>query len=131
MSAWVGDVGFDESSQPANTRFDGTRPMAVAKCADERDVVLCVDWAREHGVRRRAFEGARAGRREPRRVVGADQGERLLDQHTQRARQAFHCRGHSPRRIRAALKISKTDYDSARKRLRRTLLKEGLTCAQN
>lgn len=39
--------------------------------------------------------------------------------------------GHSPRRIRATLKISKTDYDSARKRLRRTLLKEGLTCAQN
>jgi DNA-directed RNA polymerase specialized sigma24 family protein len=39
--------------------------------------------------------------------------------------------GHSPTQIRAALKISKTDYDSARKRLRRTLLKEGLTCGQN
>lgn len=30
--------------------------------------------------------------------------------------------------IRAALKISKTDYDSARRRMRRTLLREGLTC---
>lgn len=39
--------------------------------------------------------------------------------------------GLSPAQIRASLKISKTDYDSARKRLRRTLLKEGLTCAQN
>jgi RNA polymerase sigma-70 factor (ECF subfamily) len=39
--------------------------------------------------------------------------------------------GLSPAQIRAALKISKTAYDSARKRLRRTLLKEGLTCAQN
>ena len=46
-----GDVGYDEASTPANSRFDGTRPAAVAKCADERDVVLCVRWAREHGVR--------------------------------------------------------------------------------
>jgi DNA-directed RNA polymerase specialized sigma24 family protein len=30
--------------------------------------------------------------------------------------------------IRLAMKISKTDYDSARRRMRRTLLKEGLTC---
>jgi DNA-directed RNA polymerase specialized sigma24 family protein len=39
--------------------------------------------------------------------------------------------GLSPGQICRALKISKTDYDSARKRLRRTLLKEGLTCVQN
>lgn len=36
--------------------------------------------------------------------------------------------GLSAEQIRAALKISKTDYDSARKRMRRTLLREGLTC---
>jgi DNA-directed RNA polymerase specialized sigma24 family protein len=30
--------------------------------------------------------------------------------------------------IRTAMGISKTDYDSARKRMRRTLLREGLTC---
>jgi DNA-directed RNA polymerase specialized sigma24 family protein len=39
--------------------------------------------------------------------------------------------GRSPAQICSALKLSKTDYDSARKRLRRTLLKEGLTCGQN
>jgi DNA-directed RNA polymerase specialized sigma24 family protein len=39
--------------------------------------------------------------------------------------------GLSPVQICTVLKISKTDYDSARRRLRRTLLKEGLTCAQN
>jgi DNA-directed RNA polymerase specialized sigma24 family protein len=39
--------------------------------------------------------------------------------------------GHSPAQIRAILRISKTDYESGRKRLRRALLKEGLTCAQN
>ena len=39
--------------------------------------------------------------------------------------------GRSAAQIRSALKIPKTDYDSARKRMRRTLLREGLTCAQN
>lgn len=36
--------------------------------------------------------------------------------------------GLSAEQIRAAMNISKTDYDSARKRMRRTLLQEGLTC---
>jgi DNA-directed RNA polymerase specialized sigma24 family protein len=39
--------------------------------------------------------------------------------------------GRSAAQIRAATGISKTDYDSARKRMRRALLREGLTCAQN
>ena len=39
--------------------------------------------------------------------------------------------GLSPAQTCSLLKISKVDYDSARKRLRRTLLKEGLTCAQD
>jgi RNA polymerase sigma-70 factor (ECF subfamily) len=39
--------------------------------------------------------------------------------------------GLSPLQISERLKISKTEYDSARKRLRRGLLKEGLTCALN
>jgi len=34
----------------------------------------------------------------------------------------------SPEQIRSAHGISRTDYDSARKRMRRTLLREGLTC---
>ncbi len=37
--------------------------------------------------------------------------------------------GMTPEQIRAARNISKTDYDSARKRMRRCLLREGLTCA--
>jgi DNA-directed RNA polymerase specialized sigma24 family protein len=39
--------------------------------------------------------------------------------------------GHTAEQIRAAHGVSKTDYDSARKRMRRTLLREGLTCAQD
>lgn len=38
--------------------------------------------------------------------------------------------GLSGEQIRMATGISKTDYDSARKRMRRTLLREGLTCSQ-
>jgi RNA polymerase sigma-70 factor (ECF subfamily) len=34
----------------------------------------------------------------------------------------------SAEQIRSAHRISRTDYDSARKRMRRTLLREGLTC---
>ena len=36
--------------------------------------------------------------------------------------------GLSAEQIRAALGLSKTDYDSARRRMRRCLLREGLTC---
>ena len=36
--------------------------------------------------------------------------------------------GRSAEQIRVAAGISKTDYDSARKRMRRSLLREGLTC---
>ena len=39
--------------------------------------------------------------------------------------------GRSAAQIRTALGISKTDYDSARKRMRRTLRREGLTCGLN
>jgi RNA polymerase sigma-70 factor (ECF subfamily) len=37
--------------------------------------------------------------------------------------------GLSAERIRSTYRISRTDYDSARKRMRRRLLREGLTCA--
>jgi len=37
-------------------------------------------------------------------------------------------RGLSAEQIRRSTGLSKTDYDSARKRMRRTLLREGLTC---
>ena len=37
--------------------------------------------------------------------------------------------GLTAEQIRIAMGLSKTDYDSARKRMRRCLLREGLTCA--
>jgi RNA polymerase sigma-70 factor (ECF subfamily) len=36
--------------------------------------------------------------------------------------------GLSAEQIRGDMRISRTDYDSARRRMRRTLLREGLTC---
>ena len=36
--------------------------------------------------------------------------------------------GLSAEQIRTAAAISKLDYDSARKRMRRSLIREGLTC---
>jgi len=36
--------------------------------------------------------------------------------------------GLAPEQIRATLSLTKTEYDSARKRIRRCLLREGLTC---
>lgn len=39
-------------------------------------------------------------------------------------------RGLTPEQICDVLCLSKTDYDSARKRMRRRLLREGLTCAE-
>ena len=45
-----GDPGYVVSSQAANARFDDIKPLAVAKCVDEADVVTCVNWSRAHGV---------------------------------------------------------------------------------
>jgi FAD/FMN-containing dehydrogenase len=44
------DGGYDAASQPANGRYSATRPVAVALCATESDIVACVNWAREYGV---------------------------------------------------------------------------------
>jgi FAD/FMN-containing dehydrogenase len=45
-----GDSGYDSAYAPANGRFADIRPIAVARCADEADVVTAVDWCRENGV---------------------------------------------------------------------------------
>ncbi|HEX2513224.1 MAG TPA: FAD-dependent oxidoreductase, partial [Chloroflexota bacterium] len=45
-----GDPEYEARSRPANGRYLSIRPIAVAQCADERDVVTCVRWAREFGV---------------------------------------------------------------------------------
>jgi FAD/FMN-containing dehydrogenase len=45
-----GDSGYESAYAPANGRFLGIRPMAVARVADEADVITCVAWCVENGV---------------------------------------------------------------------------------
>jgi len=45
-----GDSGYESASAPANGRYLDIRPIAVARCADEHDVVTCVTWCNENGV---------------------------------------------------------------------------------
>lgn len=45
-----GSLEYEAASQPANTRFDGIRPLAVALCADEHDVATCIGWSREYRI---------------------------------------------------------------------------------
>src|SRR5580704_17817092 len=45
-----GDPGYLAASTPANGRYRSVRPIAVAECADEQDVVTCVNWVRRNGV---------------------------------------------------------------------------------
>jgi FAD/FMN-containing dehydrogenase len=45
-----GDPAYEAASTPANARFDAIKPIAVAQCLDERDVVNSIAWCREHDV---------------------------------------------------------------------------------
>lgn len=45
-----GDSGYATASAPANGRYRSTLPAAVARCADEADVVTCIQWCNENGV---------------------------------------------------------------------------------
>lgn len=45
-----GDSGYAAASAPANGRFREILPVAIARCADEADVVTCVRWCNENGV---------------------------------------------------------------------------------
>jgi FAD/FMN-containing dehydrogenase len=45
-----GDPGFEAATAPANGRYLDVIPVAAAQCADERDVIACVDWARRYDV---------------------------------------------------------------------------------
>jgi len=45
-----GDAEYETQSRPSNGRFRYTRPVAVAQCADERDVVTALAWCQENGV---------------------------------------------------------------------------------
>ncbi len=43
-------VGYDAARLLYNTRFDGIRPAAIARCADASDVAACVRFARDRDV---------------------------------------------------------------------------------
>jgi len=45
-----GDPFYDAAYEPANGRYRDIRPMAIALCADERDIVTCVQWSNRNGV---------------------------------------------------------------------------------
>ena len=45
-----GDPAYDIAMTPANARYDGIKPIAVAQVLDERDVITCINWARVHDV---------------------------------------------------------------------------------
>lgn len=45
-----GDSDYWSASAPENGRYRDTWPLAVAQCADEDDIVACVNWARDHNV---------------------------------------------------------------------------------
>jgi len=45
-----GDPAYDIAMTPANARYDGIKPIAVAQVLDERDVTTCINWARAHDV---------------------------------------------------------------------------------
>ena len=45
------DATYEAARVLYNTRFDGVRPQAIARCATAEDVRECVRFARTHGVR--------------------------------------------------------------------------------
>lgn len=45
-----GDSGYEPASAPANGRYLDILPAAVARCADEMDVVTCINWCNENGI---------------------------------------------------------------------------------
>lgn len=44
-------MGYALASTPNNALYDDQRPLAVAMCANEADVSLCIKWARDTGSR--------------------------------------------------------------------------------
>jgi FAD/FMN-containing dehydrogenase len=44
------DPAFGTAGEPANGRYEDVRPLAIAQCADEADVVTCVKWSVANGI---------------------------------------------------------------------------------
>ena len=140
------DVTWDDLLQEAFTRvIVGTRRKPPALSMVSFIVGIMRSLRSEHSRRARGGpEGREPMQVDRRRDPGADLEQALIAQEQiefieklftgdAEVQGLLHClmEGLSAAQIREVLKMSKTAYDSARKRLRRTLLKEGLTCAQN
>jgi DNA-directed RNA polymerase specialized sigma24 family protein len=146
------DVAWDDLLQEALTRIiSGARqqPDGVTMVAFVAGIMrsLRAEHWRRLGRRSGGNEAVRLDRigDEPRKVDLPDPApgpERLLSaqQELRAIERLFHDdpvvleiiaglgQGLSAEHIRGAMEISKPDYDSARRRMRRTLLREGLTC---
>ncbi|MHB8631054.1 MAG: FAD-binding oxidoreductase, partial [Candidatus Limnocylindria bacterium] len=46
----TGDSAYDSARLLYNTRFDGLRPQAIARCASVADVQACIEFARRNGI---------------------------------------------------------------------------------
>ena len=66
-----GDSGYDDARLLYNTRFDSVRPLAVARCADEKDVQTCVRFARDTRTPLRVRSGGHS-------YIGASSGDALV-----------------------------------------------------
>lgn len=44
------DTAFSVANTPANRSYQDVTPIAIARCADEADVITCVQWCAENGV---------------------------------------------------------------------------------
>lgn len=135
------EVGWDDLLQEAITRvLVGSRkiPEGVSTIAFLAGVMRSLKaehWRRAHsGGEARAQEvQLRDSAPNPERSLIAREEltaiERLFaDDRVALAIIAGLGEGLSPDEIRAKQRLSKTDYDSARRRMRRALLREGLTC---
>jgi RNA polymerase sigma-70 factor (ECF subfamily) len=142
------DVGWEDLLQEAITRaLLGSRVQpegvtAVGFLAGVMRSLKAEHWRRvRRGERRAEVRGEedprqvepRDPRPDPERALAARQELDAIERLFAEDHQALQiiaglASGLSAHEIRAATCLSKTDYDSARKRMRRALLREGLTC---
>jgi DNA-directed RNA polymerase specialized sigma24 family protein len=150
------DVGWDDLLQEALTRIlvgTRSRPAGVQMTAFVAGVMLSLRSEHRRRAGKRSSGDAGVPVRDPRTKARSDLDlpdpapgpERLLgvQQELSAIKRLFTGdalalqiitglgEGLTAEQIRMAAGISRTDYDSARKRIRRCLLREGLTCQAN
>ena len=131
------DVGWEDLLQEALTRMlTGARriPEGIAPVAFIAGIMRSLKsehWKRFGAARRR--RNAATSYRTPGRSLIAAEELQAIEQLFADDPEALRIidalgEGLAPEQIRATLSLTKTEYDSARKRIRRCLLREGLTC---